>query len=289
MMDFEKKLTEYTQTVNSELLRIADTFPKDNEVSDAMAYSLLAGGKRVRPVIALALAEALGGDMHDALCYGCALEMIHTYSLIHDDLPCMDNDTLRRGMPTCHVKYGEAYALLAGDGLLTYAFYHITKNAADKERAFDFIAYLSEAAGISGMVGGQTGDIRAESMKIDIDELKDIHRKKTGALINAAGAAGSIASGKDASFAEEYTKSLGLAFQIKDDILDVEGDQTKMGKTLMKDIASQKSTFVTLLGIDKAKEELESETKKAVSSCALFGDKGEFLAMLAKAMLERQN
>lgn len=289
MMNFEAKLNEYTAKINKALEEITKSFPKDNIVSEAMAYSLLAGGKRIRPVIALAVADSLGGDMQTALVFGCALEMIHTYSLIHDDLPCMDNDTLRRGMPTCHVKYGEAYALLAGDGLLTYAFSHITKNVCDKEKAFDFIAYLSAMAGIEGMVGGQTDDIKAEKVKADMDTLYSIHARKTGALINAAGAAGAIAAGMDASFAIEYTKSLGLAFQIKDDILDVEGDEVKMGKTLMKDINAQKSTFVTLMGLDRAKADLEKETNNAIAACSVFNGKGEFLALLAKAMLEREN
>ncbi len=288
-MDFNQKLNGYTEKINGALKSIAESFPKNNIVSEAMAYSLLAGGKRIRPVIALAVADSLGGDMDMALCFGCALEMIHTYSLIHDDLPCMDNDTLRRGMPTCHVKYGEAYALLAGDGLLTYAFSHITRNVKDKAKAFDFINYLSTMAGIEGMVGGQTDDIKAEKERADIETLYSIHARKTGALINAAGAAGAIASGYDASFAEGYTKSLGLAFQIKDDILDVEGDESKMGKTLMKDINSEKSTFVTLLGLECAKAELMKETNKAIEACAAFKDEGEFLTLLAKAMLEREN
>lgn len=288
-MEFTAKLKEYTLKINKALEDIALSFPKDNIVSEAMAYSLMAGGKRIRPVIALAVADSLNGDMETALTFGCALEMIHTYSLIHDDLPCMDNDTLRRGMPTCHVKFGEAYALLAGDGLLTHAFTHITRNVKDKEKAFDFILYLSAMAGIEGMVGGQTDDIRAERERADLERLKSIHARKTGALINAAGAAGAIASGYDASFAEAYTKSLGLAFQIKDDILDLEGDESKMGKTLMKDINSEKSTFVTLMGAESAKAHLREETDKAIAACRMFGEKGEFLALLAKALLEREN
>ncbi|MGM9551841.1 MAG: polyprenyl synthetase family protein [Clostridia bacterium] len=289
MMDFKDKLNEYILRVNTELEEVSEKFPGDVIVSEAMKYSLLAGGKRIRPVIALAMCDALGGDMNTALYFGCALEMIHTYSLIHDDLPCMDNDTLRRGMPTCHVKYGEAYALLAGDGLLTYAFQYITEKVKDKVKAFDYISYLAKNAGICGMVGGQTDDIKAESEKVDIDTLKYIHLRKTGGLINAAGAAGAIASGKDVRCSEPYTKSLGLAFQIKDDILDIEGDAEKMGKTLMKDIKSDKSTFVTLLGIKQAKEELEKETEKAIEASNTFGEKGEFLKELAIAMLKREN
>ncbi len=288
-MDFNAKLNEYTEKINKALKEIAASFPENNIVSEAMAYSLLAGGKRIRPVIALSVADSLQGDTDAALAFGCALEMIHTYSLIHDDLPCMDNDTMRRGMPTCHIKYGEAYALLAGDGLLTYAFSHITESVKDKAKAFDFIKYLSKMAGIEGMVGGQTDDIKAETERADIKTLRHIHARKTGALINAAGAAGAIASGVDSTFAEPYTKSLGLAFQIKDDILDVEGDAEKMGKTLMKDINSEKSTFVTLMGLDEAKKELLLETAKAIEACNLFGEKGEFLKLLAKAMLEREN
>ncbi len=286
---FKKQLETYTKRINDELENITKMLPEGNIVSEAMAYSLLAGGKRLRPVIAMAVCDALGGDSSTALYFGCALEMIHTYSLIHDDLPCMDNDTLRRGMPTCHVKFGEAYALLAGDGLLTFAFEYITKKVNDKAKAFDYIAYLSQNAGIWGMVGGQTDDIKAESERVNIEELKYIHQRKTGGLINAAGAAGCIAAGKDSAFIENYTKSLGLAFQIKDDILDVEGDAEKMGKTLMKDINSDKSTFVTLLGIEKAKEELQKETDKAKNALLGLGEKGEFLLSLADAMLKRDN
>ncbi len=287
-MDFGFKLKEYQNEINGELEKIAQSLPCDNIVSEAMAYSLLAGGKRVRPVIALAVSEALGGDKSMALKFGCALEMIHTYSSIHDDLPCMDNDTMRRGMPTCHVKFGEAYALLAGDGLLTQAFFNVT-SVSDKEKAFDYVKYLSDAAGIFGMVGGQTDDIRAESEKVELDELEYIHQRKTGALINAAGAAGCISAGCDACYMEDYTKSLGLAFQIKDDILDIEGDSEKMGKTLMKDIAMNKSTFVTLLGLEEAKEKLLAETDKAIAAAEKLGEKGEFLSLLAKAMLQREN
>lgn len=287
-MNFEQKLNEYTAKINKALEDAAENFPKDNIVSEAMAYSLLAGGKRIRPVIALAVCEALDGDMETALHFGCALEMIHTYSLIHDDLPCMDNDTLRRGMPTCHVKYGEAYALLAGDGLLTYAFEYITKNVKDKVKAFDYIAYLSAMAGVGGMVGGQTDDIKAETQKASLAELKSIHERKTGALINAAGAAGAIAAGHEWGECLPYTKLLGHAFQVKDDILDFEGDAEKMGKTLMKDANSNKSTYVTLLGMVEAKKLLEEETLEAIEFARNM-DKGEFLALLAEAMLKREN
>ena len=288
-MNFNEKLKAYTDKINAELENAVRDFPKDNIVSEAMAYSLLAGGKRIRPVIALGVCDALGGNMEEALYFGCALEMIHTYSLIHDDLPCMDNDTLRRGMPTCHVKYGEAYALLAGDGLLTYAFSYITKKVKNAQSTFNFIKYLSYSAGIDGMVGGQTDDIKAETERASLDELMSIHARKTGALINCAGAAGAIASGKESSFCEDYTKSVGLAFQIKDDILDVEGEAEKMGKTLMKDIDSEKSTFVTILGIDKAKAALKIETDKAIDACDAFGANGEFLKDLALLLLEREN
>lgn len=288
-MDFNSQLLEYTNKINEELEEAVKTFPKGSIVSEAMEYSLLAGGKRIRPVIALAVCDALEGDSETALKFGCALEMIHTYSLIHDDLPCMDNDSLRRGIPTCHVKFGEAYALLAGDGLLTYAFEYITKNVKDKEKAFDFISYLSHGAGIWGMVGGQTDDIKAEKVKVPLDELKSIHARKTGALINAAGAAGAICAEKKAGYMEKFTQSLGLAFQIKDDILDIEGESEKMGKTLMKDINSEKSTFVTLLGLKKAKECLMDETQKAIEKCEQMGEKGEFLKQLALWLLTRES
>lgn len=288
-MTFEEKLEYYTHTVNSELERAAEKYlPEGLITSSAMKYSLLAGGKRIRPIIALAVCDAYGGDERRALVFGCALEMIHTYSLIHDDLPCMDNDTLRRGVPTCHVKFGEAYALLAGDGLLTLAFEYITKEISDKKAAFNFIAALSECAGISGMVGGQTDDVRAERERADISHLRSIHARKTGALINAAGAAGAIAAGKDRRAAEDFTKSLGLAFQIKDDILDVEGDEKTLGKSVMKDVESEKSTFVTLLGLERAEEELEKETEKAIRACERI-EKGDFLKSLALWLLNRRN
>lgn len=287
-MSFEKQFSEYADTVNRELERAMDIFtPKELAVSEAMRYSLLAGGKRVRPVLSLAVCDALCGDCDCALRFGCALEMIHTYSLIHDDLPCMDNDTLRRGRPTCHVQYGEAYALLAGDGLLTLAFEYIAKTVKD-ERALSFISVLSECAGISGMVGGQADDIKAEGESVSMEFLRFVHARKTGALINAAGAAGAIAAGRGKSFAEEYTAALGLAFQIKDDILDVTGDQNKMGKTLMKDAAGEKTTFVTLMGLEGAKRELEKETEKAIKACGKFGEKGEFLREFALWLLARE-
>ena len=289
-MNFEEKMRLYIDAVNSELERALDKYaPKNVLVSEAMRYSLLAPGKRIRPVLALAGAEALGGDTKEALLYGCALEMIHTYSLIHDDLPCMDDDTLRRGIPTCHVKFGEAYALLAGDALLTLAFEYAAKESKNAQDAVRYIANLASCAGISGMVGGQTDDIRAESERADIKTLYSIHARKTGALINAAGIGASIAAGKDESTMLPYTKSLGLAFQIKDDILDVEGDEALLGKTIGKDEKSEKSTFVTLLGLEKAKEELSKETGKAIAYCESFGEKGEFLKELALYLLERQN
>lgn len=288
-MSFEERLNLYTKKVNDELERAIDCAPQGNIVSQAMKYSLTAGGKRVRPALALAVCDALSGDEKTALHFGCALEMVHTYSLIHDDLPCMDNDSLRRGIPTCHVKFGEAYALLAGDGLLTMAFEYITKNVKDEVKAFRFISRLSECAGICGMVGGQTDDIRAESEKASLEELYSIHRRKTGALINAAGFAGAIASGKDEEILLDYTSSLGLAFQIKDDILDVIGDEKKMGKTLMKDINEGKSTFVSLMGLERATEELEKETDKSCKAALKLGEKGEFLKDFAMWLLAREN
>ncbi len=286
--DFKKKLSAYADEINSELLRaVREIAPKDVIVSEAMEYSLMAGGKRVRPIIAMGVCEALGGDMEKAKVFGCALEMIHTYSLIHDDLPCMDNDSLRRGKPTCHVRYGEANALLAGDALLTMAFEYITKNTTDCEKAFRFIKCLSECAGISGRVGGQADDIEAETKRADMEKLISIHERKTGALINAAGTAGAIAAGKEPGALRKYTSHLGIAFQIKDDILDVEGDEAKMGKTLMKDIYSDKSTYVTLLGMDAAKAELLKESRLAEEALEPLGEKGEFLLKLTEALLKR--
>lgn len=288
-MEFQIAFNDYLNTINAYLHRMFDD--KTGSTYDAMKYSLYAGGKRIRPMITMACCDALGGDKEAALCFGSALEMIHTYSLIHDDLPCMDNDELRRGKPTNHIVFGEHMAVLAGDALLNYACESIV--GADlkisPEAKINALEILYTASGAEGMIGGQVMDIRAEEESISADELVILHNKKTGALINAAASLGAVASGKDKDLFYNYSSSLGLAFQIRDDILDVESDTETFGKPVKSDEKNNKTTYVSLYGIDGAKEMLRIETEKAISSLEFLGDCGKFLTDLAYYLLERKN
>lgn len=287
-MMFREKLEEYINQIDEHLHSLLDS--KEGLIYDAMRYSLYAGGKRIRPVIALACSEALGGDMKAALAYGCAIEMIHTYSLIHDDLPCMDNDELRRGKPTNHIVFGESTAVLAGDALLNFACESVlSTDISDKKMQLDALKIIYEASGADGMIGGQVMDMEAETKKIDGETLTLLHKKKTGALICASAALGAISAGKSTSLLEKYAISLGLAFQIRDDILDVEGDVETVGKPILSDEKNSKTTFVTLYGMDGAKEILKEETQNAIESIEFLGEKKEFLEELALYLLERKN
>ncbi len=285
-MSFGEKRAEYLEQINAELKSVMSR--SDEITYRAMAYSLLAGGKRVRPVLVMACCEALEGDMRLALKYGCALEMIHTYSLIHDDLPCMDNDTLRRGRPTNHMMFGEAEALLAGDGLLNLAAEYISGGSTNPEKDIKAIAALYGASGALGMIGGQADDIAAEKNGADAATVEKIHNRKTGALIRAAGELGAIAAGKRADFFDTYTISLGLAFQIRDDILDVESSAEELGKS-NSDAQNNKATFVSAYGAEEAKRRLEAETARAVAALEPLGEKGAFLRYMADYLLKRNN
>ncbi len=283
-MNFEAQTKIYTEQINAELEK---AMRKSSEPTyEAMAYSLLAGGKRIRPVLTLACCEALGGDMALALKYGCALEMIHTYSLIHDDLPCMDNDSLRRGRPTNHIVFGEAEALLAGDALLNLAAEHISADSTCPERDIKAVSALFTASGALGMIGGQADDIAAE--KGGEAAVEKIHERKTGALICAAGELGAIAAGADRDSFGAYTSALGLAFQIKDDILDVTAQAEELGKS-NSDRESGKRTFVSVYGLAEAEKQLEAETAKAVEALDFLGERGEYLRALADYLLGRKN
>ena len=260
-------------------------------IFEAAKYSALAGGKRLRPVIALEFCRLCGGDVQAALPFACALEMIHTYSLIHDDLPCMDNDDLRRGRPTNHRVYGEAVAVLAGDGLLTRAF-EIAGGAdgVPAETALRCVRILGRAAGMNGMIGGQVLDMGSEHEKIPLDRLILLQELKTGCLIHAAAALGCTVAGrtdeKTLAAAQTFGNKLGLAFQIQDDLLDIEGDSAVLGKTTGKDEKSEKSTFPSLLGAEKCRELVRSLTDEAV--CALNGlGSDSFLAELAYSLIDR--
>jgi geranylgeranyl diphosphate synthase type II len=265
-------------------------------IFQAVRYTLLAGGKRIRPILCLAAAEAIGGETDAILPAACALEMIHTYSLIHDDLPAMDNDDCRRGRPTLHKVFGEDIAILAGDALLTEAFHLLAdrKRMPDipADRLLDAAREIAEAAGYRGMVGGQVQDIRAEGKKVELQTLYAIHRRKTGALLRVSLRAGAILAGAgDEALADlsEYGGKIGLAFQIADDILNVEGDPALLGKGTGSDAARGKITFPALLGIEASRARAEELVMEAVASLAPFGDGAAPLRAIARYILERRS
>ncbi len=264
------------------------------QLYDAMEYSLLAGGKRIRPVLTLETCRMCGGDVTWAVPFACALEMVHTYSLIHDDLPCMDDDDLRRGKPTSHKVFGESTAVLAGDALLTAAFETMTAKCSPQippVRIVSAVKCLSNAAGPAGMVGGQALDIDGEGKRLTADELKTLQSLKTGALISAAAEIGCIVAGgtDDQRFAVRlYAERLGLAFQIRDDMLDVVGETVALGKQTGSDEANQKSTFVTTLGLAACGDLVELLTQQAVAALDCFPD-SEFHRQLAKELAKRVN
>ncbi len=260
-------------------------------VSNAMRYSLEGGGKRIRPCLTLELCRVCGGEPAAALPFAAAVEMVHTYSLIHDDLPCMDDDDLRRGKPACHVQYGEAVALLAGDGLLTLAFETLTAARLPEKRIAEACATLAAAAGYRGMIGGQTMDIENENSDISPETLRKTDALKTVELIRAACMLGCIAAdatSQQRSAATEYARGVGMAFQIVDDILDVTGDTQTLGKPAGSDETQHKSTYVTLCGLDGAKKDARAFTDAAIRAADTFGENGGALRALAAQLCERK-
>jgi geranylgeranyl diphosphate synthase type II len=257
----------------------------DDMVLAAANYSLTAGGKRIRPVLLLAAARMLSADYSCAQAMSAAVEMIHTYSLIHDDLPCMDDDELRRGRPTCHVVYGEAIAVLAGDALLNRAYEILLKSidlsAPGSLKAARFIA---SSAGLSGMIAGQSLDLNSEGKKISMDELRNLHRHKTGALISAPLVSAALLAEADQKIIDnisEYADAIGLAFQIQDDILDVTAQQIELGKTVGKDARDQKSTYVSLLGLEEARNQLRETDKRARIALTSLKEEGLDISFLS--------
>ena len=265
-------------------------------IFEAIRYSMFAGGKRLRPILCLAAAEAVGGKMEALLPAACALEMIHTYSLIHDDLPAMDNDDYRRGKPTSHKAFGEGIAILAGDALLTEAFRLLCDRermpGVPPERVLQVVREIAEAAGFFGMVGGQVMDLLAEGKKVDLQTLYAIHRHKTGALILVSLRAGAILAGaaeESLSALSEYGRRIGLAFQITDDILNVEGDPALLGKRTGSDAARGKITFPALMGVEVSRMRAEELIREALVSLATFEDRAEPLRAIARHILERRS
>ncbi len=258
---------------------------------EAMRYMALGGGKKLRPAIVLLAAEACGGKAADAMPAACAVEMVHTYSLIHDDLPAMDNDDLRHGKPSCHRKFGEAMAILAGDGLLTEAFAVLVVRAPDAARARRLVAELASAAGASGMVGGQVADLKAEREHVGDERLLEIiHRRKTARMIEASAVMGAISAGAGEHYERslrEYGLHLGLAFQIADDVLDAVASTETLGKTAGKDAAAGKLTYVTCYGLAAARPRARSEADRAVDALTVFGHEADWLRDLARFVVER--
>ena len=275
------KIIEFSEIINGTLYdHFKDYHNAYKVIFDSMQYSVENGGKRVRPLLTLLFCDACGGVTDKALPLAHAVEFIHTYSLIHDDLPCMDNDDFRRGKPSNHIVYGEAFALLAGDGLLTAAFERITdfhrKGIYSADVAIKAIDTLSHLSGSRGMIGGQVIDLLNEKKDdVDFENLKLMDNLKTGALIEAACVMGCIAAEADdkkIEAAKEFANNIGLAFQIKDDILDVTGTLEKLGKMAGSDIQNGKSTYVTLLGVEKCQELVDELTKKAMDALDVFDD-----------------
>ncbi len=294
-MNFKEKQTFYIKIIEENLAKcVAIDNPYYVSLKEAMLYSLTAGGKRLRPTLALAAAEILGTQPGEVIAFACAIEMIHTYSLIHDDLPAMDNDDFRRGKPTNHKMFGEAMAILAGDALLNLAYETMLKdalagNSMAKLRAMEAVAGY---AGARGMIGGQVIDLQGEGRRVDSQELTAMHRLKTGALIKAPVEAAAIISGAgEEQFAalSNFAANLGLAFQIKDDILDVEGSMEEMGKRPGSDAMGEKSTYVTLYGIDRSKQMLQEVTDEGIAFLQVFGSRADFLRELASALVSRSN
>ncbi len=292
-MDNLQRLKETAGVVEECLdkyLPLRDTYEKT--IYEAMRYSALGGGKRIRGVLTLMSCMMAGGKVEDAYPFAAAIEMIHAYSLIHDDLPAMDNDDFRRGKPTNHKKYGEAMAILAGDGLLGMAFETVLKNATAGEKTWDALKLMSVCAGPDGMLGGQVVDMESENKEIGYDELVYLQQHKTGALIKASCLMGAGIGGADEELKnklELYAKNIGLAFQIKDDILDVEGDGDILGKPIGSDAESGKSTFVTACGLKKSKEMVKVLSEEAANAVSGINEYGDFLAWLALWLAERNH
>jgi geranylgeranyl diphosphate synthase type II len=278
---------------------LAESFPNptglEKKVLEAIRYSIFAGGKRLRPILCLAAAEVAGGLSQKIMPVACALEMIHTYSLIHDDLPAMDNDDFRRGQPTNHKVFGEAIAILAGDALVTEAFGFVAglsiKDGMEPERILKVIRILVKAAGYRGMIGGQAIDLECENRPADLPTVEYMHILKTGALISGSLEAGAILGGgtpEQVTLLTRYGHHLGLAFQITDDLLDIEGDVELMGKQPGSDVAKNKKTYPALLGVARSKEAAREHVDEALKALDTFDDKAEPLRAIARYLLVRK-
>jgi geranylgeranyl diphosphate synthase, type II len=263
-----------------------------SSIHQAMRYSVFAGGKRIRPILCMETARIFEQDVAHSLYPGCAIEFIHTYSLIHDDLPALDNDDLRRGKPTCHKKFGEATAILAGDALLTLAFETIATSPVSPERRTAMVREIASAAGtVNGMVGGQVADLEAEGKPVGPEMLEYIHRSKTAALIRASVTAGALSAGapdEDVARLRRFGETIGWAFQVTDDILDVEESSAALGKTAGKDVAQQKATYPAVFGLEKSHRIANELSTKAISELQVYGERAERLRTIAEFLVLRR-
>jgi geranylgeranyl diphosphate synthase type II len=266
---------------------------KPATIHKAMRYSMFAGGKRLRPILCLAAAEALGSNGNNALPLACAVECIHTYSLIHDDLPCMDDDDLRRGMPTSHKVFGEGMAVLAGDALLTLAFELMASvKGCSRYSTADMVLELGRASGSLGLIAGQVADLEGEKKKLGMNDLRYIHENKTAALITSSIRLGAMSANATAQQLKQLTTfgySLGLAFQVIDDILDITQTSEQLGKSAGKDVKAQKSTYPALLGLEKAQKEATRLTHQAMTALKSLGKRAESLRAISSYLLDRKN
>ena len=292
-MNYKQSYQNYLQQFEFVLQNYCTNEPKlSKKLSEAMQYSLTAGGKRIRPVIALATCQTLGGNADRVLNGALALEMVHTYSLIHDDLPCMDNDDFRRGKSSCHKAFDEATAVLAGDGLLTEAFAFAAKaEDISPEAKLSAISVLAQCAGVKGMIGGQIIDISSEGKEISYEKLLKLYAMKTGALIVAAAKIGCILAGAadKLEFAEKYAQNVGLAFQIVDDILDKTADEKVLGKPLHSDEKNNKTTYLSFKGIEESKKIVVDLSNQAKECIDKIGEDGTFLKQMADYLAIREN
>ena len=282
-MTMHEQLAADQERVNRWLAQYVETWPAYGRLQESMSYSLLSGGKRIRPVLVWEICRLFGGDPEKSLPFACGLEMLHTSSLIHDDLPCMDDDDLRRGRPTNHKVFGECTATLAGDALLIAAFEALSDADLSPKQCVRAVRCLAKAAGHAGMVGGQTLDTEGEGKALNYEEIVEIERLKTGCMIEAAARLGAIAADstpEQEEAAARYARSIGLAFQIRDDLLDVLGDEAEFGKPIGSDAANEKATFVTLRGVEGCQSLIDQLTEEAVS-CLRDYPGSEFLCELA--------
>ena len=294
MVELKAYITQKSLMIDAALEKMIQASATSPTLVRAMGYSLMAGGKRIRPVLCLAACEAVGGRAENALTAACALEMIHTYSLIHDDLPAMDDDELRRGKATCHIAFDEATAILAGDALLTLAFEVLSSvSLTDETRAVQWlqvIQLISQAAGFRGMVQGQMLDIASEGLNLSADELETMHRLKTGALIEASLGSGALLGGADQrqkDLINSYARKIGLAFQVADDILNVEGNPMVMGKSTGTDSLRKKSTYPSVLGIQASREFAEKLVQESLQALETFDKQADPLRAVARYIIER--